>query len=163
MELIAYFRGQPVRLHSPLRPEEVAARINAEAKSIFWIFSSGVVGGARLGHVRLRVRSSPFEYNAKPVLAGRIVGDGQGSEIRLRYRAPIAIYLFYLMWYGFLLALALTMPFNGRLEISMWEFLLLLVAFAAMPLIMHAIGTAGSDRDLEQLEAFLLEEVQAAE
>ncbi len=94
MEFRKYFEGERIRLYSPLPAKIVAERVNAEAGSPFWPFKIGVVGRIWKGHVRLRLSSSPFEYNAKPVLAGRLVDRFGGSRFDLVYRAPAGAVVF---------------------------------------------------------------------
>ena len=171
MRLIDYFVGQQVRLRSPLSAQTAAERINAAASnSIFRFgpfapFRTGVIGRVWWGHLRLRVRSSLFMYNAKPILAGRLVDAPPGSELRLRYRAPAWCYFYYPFWYLVILGLAIGFSIAGfEPQVTGSEKMTLaamLVAFFFLPLIVHAIGTRRSEEELAEMFAFLAEHAGA--
>jgi hypothetical protein len=165
MRLRDYFVGKSFCLQSPLSPRTVAERINAAAGSTLWPFNDGVVGGVRLGSVRLRFRSSFAEYNAKPVLAGRLREGRSGSVLSLRYRAPYAAHLFDIVWYGGLALLALGLVFgevNPDLTWGDWALLCAgYVAFLVAPVVLHYFGTRNSDAELTYLLDFLAEHAEA--
>jgi hypothetical protein len=160
-----YFLGQRVLLRSPLKPADVVCRINGAAKSSWWPFNLGVIGGIRFGRVRLRYASSPFEYNAKPLLLGRIDEAIPGSVLRLTYRGPRWSLLFDLFWYGLLATIAvvfLTTGLDPPATGSDTFFVVLgFVGMAALPAIMHLVGTRRSDEELVELISFLADTVDA--
>lgn len=165
MRLRDYFVGIPVRLHSQLSPRIVAERINAAAGSTLWPFTTGVVGGVWLGSVRLRFRSSFAEYNAKPVLAGRLREGRSGSVLALRYRAPCWVYVFDVFWYSVLSLVAL-MPLFAQMNLDLTgaDFAALygiLAAMAVFPFVLHYFGTRNSDDELTYLLEFLAEHADA--
>lgn len=159
MKLRDYFAGVPLRLHSSIGSDVVAERIGSAAGSSFSPFSTGVVGGVWSGHVRLRYRSSPFEYNAKPVLSGRLLDAPSGSCLELRYRAPVWVYGFYLFWYLFLFFFAATLSMgHWAPEVTAGDkmtIVAMLVGFVIAPLLLHAFGTRGSETELNSLLDFL--------
>lgn len=165
MRLWDYFVGEPFRLRSPLAVRTVAKRINEAASSPLWPFTAGVAGGVWSGHIRLRYRSSIFEYNAKPVLSGRLEDAPSGSSLELRYRAPIWVYGFYVIWYFFLALVAAALLANGWAPgvpggdkaMAIAIFLMLLVA----PVGLHAVGTRRSEEELADLLDFLAEHAEA--
>ncbi|HEX8214123.1 MAG TPA: hypothetical protein VF582_01480 [Allosphingosinicella sp.] len=143
----------------------VAERINDAAGSTLWPFTTGVVGGVRSSHIRLRYRSSLFEYNAKSVLSGRLQDAPGGSSLELRYRAPLWVYGFYLLWYLFLTFVVAGLIRNGwasgvtggNKAMTIGIFAILLVA----PLGLHAVGTRRSEEELADLLDFLSQHVEA--
>lgn len=169
MRLKDYFAGIPVQLQSRLSAEILADRINNAAGSIFWPFNCGVIGGVRFGRVSLRYRSSFFEYNAKPILVGRLREQPfpLGAVLTLRYRAPAPIYVFYLFWYSFLSLFGLLLVgsvgqrnpdlTSGDLALSFvgWTFMII------FPLGLHFFGTRNSDEELSELLDFLAREAEA--
>jgi hypothetical protein len=168
MRLRDYFVGQPVRLTSRHSPRIVAERINAAAASSFWPFhSDAVVGGVWLGRLRLRFVSSPLEYNAKPLLAGRLRETRSGSILTLRYRAPFWVYFFDLFWFCALGMVILMMlgqfgERNPDLTNSDLAFIwALLLAMLVTPLAFHYVGTRNSDEELGYLLDFLAERIDA--
>ncbi|MBS0476372.1 MAG: hypothetical protein JSR28_14665 [Proteobacteria bacterium] len=159
MKIADYFFGIPLQLRSSSEPLVVAARINAAAGSMFWPFNTGIVGGVWSGHLRLRYCSSIFEYNAKPVLAGRVIPTTNGSLLKLRYRAPVWIYGFYVIWYFSLVF------FSASFASGTWEpdfttgdksaTILILGGLSLTPLALHAIGTHNSKKELDSILDFL--------
>ena len=167
MHLTDYFAGKCLRLHSPTSARIVAERVNEAAGSALWPFTMGVVGGVWSGHVRLRFRSSLFEYNAKPVLAGRLKEAPRGSSLDLRYRAPAWVYAFDLFWYSSLGLVVLIMlgqvgernpDLNGRDLTIVSAGLVVLLLF---PIVLHYFGTRNSDEELSYLLDFLAEHADA--
>ena len=166
MRLRDYFAGERFRLRSSLSTRTVAERVNQAAGSTLWPFSTGVVGGIRSGHIRLRYRSSPFEYNAKPVLSGRLQEVPRGSSLDLRYRAPVWVYGFYIVWYLFLAFLIFGLVANGWFpEVTDSEkaqvaatIALLLVA----PVGLHMFGTRNAEEELSDLLDFLAQHAEAS-
>lgn len=152
--------------YSPRSPEECARRINAAAASILNPFPSHPVGGVIAGHLRLWKRTSPFQYNMKPVLAGRLIPDGDGTRFDLRYRAPVAQYLSMgCMGLVFLLFVFVAMLAGPASGLSRGEVILIFIAFgAAMTAfiwLMHRIGTMNALTDLDEMLAFLAEHAEA--
>jgi hypothetical protein len=165
MRLKDYFIGERFRLHSPMSARMVAEHINEAAGSALWPFTTGVVGGVWSGLICLRYRSSLFEYNAKPVLAGRLHTATGGSNLELRYRAPLWVYGFYLFWYlSLTLIIFSVIAFgwtpeirDGEKAIDFGIFALLLVT----PLGLHTIGTHRSEVELAYLIDFLSRHAEA--
>ena len=165
MRLKDYFVGKSVLLHSPLSTKAVAERINAAAGSTVWPFTTGVVGGVRLRVVRLRFRSSFAEYNAKPILAGRLREGRSGSILVLRYRAPAWVYLFEVFWYSILGVLGFWVLF-GEINPDLTSgdlafFCAIYVALFVFPFVLHYLGTRNSDDELVELLDFLAEHADA--
>lgn len=168
MRLQDYFFGQPVRLTSRHSPQKVRARVNEAAKSRFWPFHiDAVVGGIWQGRLRLRYVTSPFGYNAKPVLAGEVLVGGSGSILELRYRAPSWIYVFDLAWYGVLGMVTLGMlgligernpDLTSNDLVFAWTIIL---AMLAAPAALHYFGTRNADEELGYLLDFLVEHIDA--
>lgn len=131
---------------------------------MLWPLSSGVVGGVWFGNVRLRYRRSPFEYNAKPVLTGRLRDSVSGSRLELRYRAPLLVYVFYIAWYLILTLFVAALIGNGlapeitaNKATAVGTIGLLLVG----PIALHAVGTRRSDEELDDLLDFISEHIEA--
>ncbi|QDH33904.1 hypothetical protein E2E27_05890 [Porphyrobacter sp. YT40] len=160
-----YFTGQRLHLRSPLPAQTAAQRINDAAGSMFWPFAMGVVGGVWLGNVRLQYRSSPFEYNAKPVLAGRLRDVASGSSLELRYRAPLWVYGFYFVWYLFLTLVGAVLIGNGwapditsaekAMAVGITGLLLV------VPIVLHAVGTRRSGDELAAILDFVSSNINA--
>lgn len=166
MRLRDYFVGKSFCLHSLLSPRTVAERINTAAKFAFWPFNMDVVvGGVWAGYVRLQFKSSPFEYNAKPVLAGQLREGRAGSILTLRYRAPAWIYLFEVLWYGFLALTALGLVFgevNPDLTSGDWAAVAgIYAALLIAPFALHYFGTRNADDELTYILDFLAEHADA--
>ncbi|HEX6740958.1 MAG TPA: hypothetical protein VF079_04085 [Sphingomicrobium sp.] len=167
MRLKDYFLGIPVRLSSPHSPQTIAERINAAAGSPLWIFNTGVVGRIRGRRVRLRFVDSIAEYNAKPLLAGRVEEGLSGSVLTLRYRAPAWAYVFDALWYSFLTLFgiaALASGLDPDPDLNAGSIALLCLAyllFFLIPLGMHYFGTRRSDEELGYLLDFLAEQADA--
>jgi hypothetical protein len=161
MRLRDYFVGQPVLLNSLHSPRIVAERINAAAGSIFSPFKRGVVGGVWLGRIRLRFVSSFGEYNAKPVLAGRLREAPTGSILVLRYRAPIRVYLFHVVWYSILLLVALAFLAGEIKSTGFAPAFLVPATLLIFPLVLHYAGTRNSAEELDYLLDFLAEQADA--
>jgi hypothetical protein len=165
MRLKDYFAGERFRLRSSLSARTVAERINEAAGSALWPFTTGIVGGVWAGHVRLRYRSSIFEYNAKPVLSGRLQDAPTGSSLDLRYRAPVWVYAFYVVWYLFLAFVAVGLLANGWApEVTGSDKAMAVAIFAVLlvaPVGLHAFGTRRSDEELADLMDFLAQHAQA--
>ena len=165
MRLRDQFAGQRFRLNSSLPGRTVAERINHGAGSALWPFTTGVVGGVRSGHIRLRYRSSLFEYNAKPVLAGRIRETPRGSSLDLCYRAPIWLYVFFLFWYFFLAFAAVGFLANAWApRVTGADNALaaaVLAVLLAAPVGLQAVGTRHSEEELSKLLDFLFQYAEA--
>ena len=160
-----YFAGQRLQLCSPLPAGAIAKRINEAAGSMLWPFAMGVVGGVWSGNIRLQYRSSPFEYNAKPVLSGRLKNAVSGSILELRYRAPLWVYCFYLVWYIFLTLAAAALignewaPDGTVADKAMVIGTIGILSIA--PIGLHAIGTRRSGEELSDLLNFLSQHIEA--
>ena len=165
MHLRDYFAGQRLTLRSALPVETVSERINEEAGFALSPFTTGVVGYVWWGYIRLRYCTWLFEYNAKPVLCGRLSEDGNGSRLDLRYRAPVWIYAFYLFWYLLLASMAVEVlghvgPANSAGSETIGPIATLAI-LAIAPLGLHMFGTRRSDDDLAELLNFLAECAEA--
>jgi len=161
MNLRDYFIGQEIELRSPLMPEQIEQGIK-DALRRPWLsrpFQIGPAGGIWLGRIRLRYQSSFFEYNAKPILIGRVERTPTGSTLRLVYRGRTWFRAFFLFWYVFLAIILTTFailgtdpPLHGAERLFPFA---IMVALAVFPFILHAIGTRNSDDDLDELIVFL--------
>ena len=122
-------------------------------------FRTGPAGGIFFGRVRLRYQSSPFEYNAKPILAGRIDPVSNGSLLRLTYRGRTWFRLFFVFWYLFLAifaAVLLTVGTDPPLHGTERLFPVVIIGgLAIVPMFMHVIGTRRSEEELDELIDFL--------
>ena len=148
---------------SPLPPHEVERRINEATISRFVLFTEGTIGWARLGRLRLKYRQRFFHYDSKPILAGRIVADKAGSRFDLNFRAPGWAYVFYPFWYVALLLMVLLVTF-GPPTISGEQravFAATFFFFFGFPFLLHFLGTAKSESELEALTGFLARVAQA--
>lgn len=165
MHLRDYLSGKLFRLHSPLAARTIARQINKAAGSALWPFATGVVGGVWSGHVRLRYRSSLFEYNAKPVLAGRLKETPSGSNLNLRYRAPAWVYVFYLVWYLIIVLLIIGLLTNGWFrQVAGGDKAMIISIFAVLliaPVALNALGTRRSDEELADMLEFLAQHAMA--
>jgi hypothetical protein len=158
MRLRDQITGRKLTLRSPLGREEVSLRINRTSGSLFWPFASGVVGGCRFG--RLRVRHSPFEYNARPEMVGRVRDTLGSTELRIRFGMPAWVKLFFVMWFLFLTLFTAGLLSTG-LAGAEWGFLLVLPLFLILPPAMHVFCTRRSEEDLDEILEFLEREAQA--
>lgn len=164
MNLRELLLGRAVRLHTTLPMDEVVSRINATTVSVLWPFNfDKIVGGSRLGFVRLGYQSSPIDYNAKPTFFGRIANRMGSTEISGHFGAPIAFKIFMAIWYFILISLLLSMllhpegiePGAGPI---MW---IIFPAFLAAPVAMHRVCTRNSESELIRIIEYLEETVGA--
>jgi len=126
---------------------------------MFWPFSTGVLGGVWSGRIRLRSRTWLFEYNAKPVLSGRIRDADGGCTLDLRYRAPAWVYVFYLFWYASLISMGVAV-LGGLVATDAGESealgpIAVVGVLLIAPIALHVFGTRHSDADLDELLSFL--------
>ena|SRR5947209_1871969 len=161
MNIRDYYIGERIALRSRLMPEQVEQRIRDAVKRPWWArpFQTGPAGGIWFGRIRLRYRSSLFEYNAKPILIGRVERTATGSVLRLVYRGRTWFRAFFLFWYAFLAILLITFatvgtdpPLQGAERLFPFAIILPMALF---PFILHAIGTRNSDDELAELIEFL--------
>ena len=162
MRLRDYFRGRRLVMQSRLRREELEQRIRARLLPRFRPFVEGVSGSARWGRLRLKYHPRLFEYNMGPVLVGRIDDQFGPARLDLRFRAPNAAYVFFVLWYVGFSILAIV-AWSGRLEAdgqSVWAktTLLFLLLF---PLGLHYLGMRNSEAHLAKLIEFLEREAEA--
>ena len=158
-----YFGGIRVELRSPLSPSQLKERINSEASFGLSPFYTGVVGRVWGNSLRLGYRSSIFEYNQKPLLAGRIESIPSGSRLRLTYRAPRTALVFFAFWYVFIVFILVSASialFENR-EVETGLFLAVMLALALAPIAMHFWGTRRFDEELTDLLDFLRLEANA--
>ena len=159
MKFKDYFLGRTLVLSSPLPPGEVQSRIDKAAISSLLPFQFGTVGWSRLRAFRLRQRTSLIDYNAKPMLVGRLVEDRDGTRIEANFGATFWMKAFFVWWYAILVvffvgAIALG-PFQGEDGEAVYFPYLFIPLFAVSPLAMHYALTRGAEYDLEELLAFL--------
>lgn len=152
-----YILGQKLCLQSPLRPEEIATRINKAAGTPWNPFADGVVGKASLHSLRLARSRSPFEFNAKPILTGEITSTDRGSRLNLRYGASGWALAFFVVWYVLLTIMGIAVlrsaePFSR----------MVLVGLLIAPVLFQVLGTMHSEEDLDDMLAFLLDETGAS-
>ena len=165
MRVREFLFGREVELRSPLSPDELRSRINGAAGWMFWPFQSDrIVGGITFGWMRLRYMSGPFEYNAKPVLSGRVQADLSGSHIRARFGASVSTRFFFVLWYVFLATMFIAiwaLPAAKGVQPFPWP---IAMVFFVLPAAMHLFFTRDASRDLRCILAFLEEyaEVRAA-
>lgn len=157
-----YLVGRKLVLFSRHSPAEVGERINGAAGSTISPFSFGVVGWARFGRVRLRVRSSLLDYNAKPMLVGKLVEDPAGTRFEARFGATLWMKAFVIYWYLFLAIFAVFSliygPFRGAEGEAIYSPYLMLPVFAVAPLAMHYLFATGSEDELDTMVDFLAKE-----
>lgn len=159
MGLKDYFVGRRLVLISPLTASEVQARINDSAGSSVLPFSMGTVGWARFGRFRLRQRTSLFDYNAKPMLIGKMIGIPEGTRIEANFGATLWMKAFLVFWYAFLalwtvIAIA-TGPFEGNQGDLAYFPYLMVPLFAVMPIGMHYLFNHSAEKDLKVMLRFL--------
>ena len=154
MRLDLYLLGPKFRLSSPLTPEALAKRINDAAVSPLNLYPQIVKGGVSGGCLHLSYQRNLFDYNAKPALAGLVVGTDEGAILDLRFRSPLWFMALLVVWYFGLLTVALTA--DRQLPPGFWAFLVGPIAF-------HLICTIRADDDLDELLSFLHEETGATE
>lgn len=165
MRIGEYYRGRDIDLVTKLPPEEVERRINDEAASILSPFATGVIGWARFGAIRLRIRRNAFFRNdARPILAGRIRADRGGSRLHLRYRGPLPTLVFLPLWYVILAFSAAIFLSMGTGQEAMPGLMLapMLIVFCAPALVIY-LALRGADADLDELVAFLKTNLKAHE
>ncbi len=164
MELKDYLLGKRIVLHSPLRPDEIARRINEASNSVFSPFSRGVAGWSKLRRVSLRWKLSFFDDGYRSKLWGRLEESDRFTTLHARYGAARSMRIFLVFWYAVLalmLAASIGALTSGRDDA--WETLLFLVAllfFGAFPLLLAAIFNRNSEQHLRQILAFLEAEAQ---
>lgn len=168
MRIGDYYRGTDVDLVTKLPPEEVERRINDGAASILSPFATGVIGWARFGAIRLRIRRNAFIRNdAKPILAGRIQAERSGSRLHLRYRGPLPMLVFFPFCYAFiLLSAALLLFLEAEPEAEAMLRLMLppmLLVFLCAPALVLYLALRGADADRDALVAFLKTSLTAQE
>lgn len=105
-----------------------------------------------------------MQYNAKPVLSGRIKDAPLGSIMRLAYRGPVMILPFYVFWYGFLTFVTVMLAVHGIDPADdpsgpVFAVAILIVMWLA-PATMHVIGTRNADDELDALLEFLRDTVE---
>ncbi|MFN2099111.1 hypothetical protein [Altererythrobacter sp. MF3-039] len=160
MNLIDYFRGRRLLLRSPLSKEEAKRRINAASGPPFWPFRSGVRGRVWGEHLRLSYTDFwLIDYNAKPILAGRLHNALGSCELFVNFRAPAFAYVFFGFWYLFLACMFLA---SGGLfsQTAGGPPLLFISVFLLAPLAMHYGFTRHSEDNLESLLLFLQNEAE---
>ena len=157
MSPIRYFLGQQLRLQSPLQPEDIATRINKAAGSSWNPFAEGVIGKASSRSLRLARSRSPFEFNAKPILVGRITSADHGSRLDLWYGAPGLAVVFFVVWYVLLAIFGIAILRSGMERFTG----ILLVVFLLVPVFLQILGTMRSEKDLGDMLAFLFDETGA--
>jgi hypothetical protein len=167
MTIRDYYFGRRITMRSSLRPDEIQQRIRDDTNVPIWWkpFQVGPVGRVRWGRLKLRFASSPFQYNAKPILVGLIERTMTGSTLRLAYRGSTWSRIFFVIWYGFIALMAVafsTMEMDPSLR-GTERFIPfgLIVLLALVPIGMHLFGTRRSDDELEQLIDFLDRVAQA--
>jgi hypothetical protein len=163
MGLRDYFVGRRLVLRSVLPRAEVKRRINCASGSAFWPFNSGVVGGCALDRVRLQIRNTPFDYNAKPLLAGRLHDALGGTELYVRYGASAWTRVFFVYWYSFLtlftVAAVVAVPSDDA-PLLPGLLVIPLLLFAA-PVLMHMLFVRNSEEELDEILGFLEREAGA--
>ena len=165
MRIRDYLRGYRVVIQSRLRADEVQRRINAATISSWPPFASGVAGWAHFGRIRLRYRPGFFDYNAGPILAGRIADELGPTQLRLRFRAPLPACFFFAIWYGFFSIFLIVFLLDGAasttstadLSTGIGMFLVFLIA----PIVIHYVGTRKSDAYFEKIITFLEDVAEA--
>lgn len=167
MRIGEYYRGVRIELATKLPPEEVERRINDGAASILTPFATGVVGWARFGAIRLRLRRGLFRNDAKPILAGRIGPDRGGSRLHLVWRGPLPMLVFFPVFYSMLAAFAVMFVAIGQSEPMdpnvRWAILVAFLVMLPVPPLILFLGLRGAEADLEELLAFLRTRLAAYE
>lgn len=157
--------GKKMALRSPLPLHEVTKRINKTSGSIFWPFGSGVVGHAIFGRIHLRYQSGPFEYNAKPILAGKAKDAFGATDLDMAFRSPRWVVAFFVFWYAFLILMTSLLTYSVVASDNdvgtVLPFFIILPIFVILPVGIHTIMTWKSEDELALLLDFLEREVQA--
>ena len=165
MRLRDYFRGYSLVMQSRLRRAELERRINAATLSVWRPFQTGVGGWVHFGRIRLRYRTRFIEYNAAPILAGRIDDEFGIVRLRLRYRAPLPIYPFFAFWYAFLTFILVTFVAGGGASGSSGDenaiFIGMIVFLLLLPMGMHYAFTRRADANFDRIVKFLEDAAEA--
>ena len=158
MKLSEYFKGQKVIARSSLSPGEVKARINEATPLVPWPWTVGISGRVVGRSVRMNYRTGLIDYNAKPVLAGRLHDDLGATRLEAKFRAPAFAYLFFPFWYFVLLMMGSVMLMSApsdHSEPEAWIFFPMLCLFAIAPIVMHYLFNRNSADQLEEILLFL--------
>ena len=154
MRIGDYYRGVRIELATKLPPEEVERQINDGAASILTPFATGVVGSARFGAIRLRLRRSLFRNDAKPILAGRIRPDRGGSLLHLVWRGPLPMLVFFPLMYlnfaAFAAVFVAAGPGGGMDVTGRWAVLFAFLLMLPVPALILILGLRSADADLEE-------------
>ncbi|RIV86684.1 hypothetical protein [Aurantiacibacter zhengii] len=161
MGIFEYFKGRRIRLESPLSPDEVAKRINRASGSRFNLFSRGIKGGVLRHHMNLFDQGTwPFSYNASPVLVGRLMDKDGGCAIDAKFRAPVWVYGFYIMWYlivTLFVLIAVALVLEGRMTTEGWIIFPAMAFFSIAPVGLHYLFVRG-EQSLEGILQMLTDE-----
>ena len=167
MTLKDYLLGRRFELVSPLPREEIARRINAATPSIFSPLAKGVAGSCRFDRLKLLWRIPLFDNGFAPVFAGQLTSDRRQTRISARWGASLYLRVFFTIWYGLLLVMAISLAaaiFGGRPsagnELLAFPFVGL---FALVPLLFHLVFNRSADKHLANILAFLATEIAATE
>ena len=99
-----------------------------------------------------------MDYNAKPVLAGRLHDDMGATRMDAKFRAPAFAYFFFIFWYSILLIMVSVMVIlltTGSWELEAWITFPILCLFAVMPIGMHYLFNRNAVDQLEEILVFL--------
>ncbi|RYD25557.1 MAG: hypothetical protein EOP86_27150 [Verrucomicrobiaceae bacterium] len=166
---ISMFVGQKFVMRSPLSREEMKQRINQAAGSVFNPIGGGIRGKVLLNRLWLDHSGDMgwlFAYNAAPRLTGRLHDVLGSTEIHARFGPPRWIMPFFVIWYGLLslmmisLSLAALSGRSGNWEAIPFA-LVVIPVFFVLPIAMHVIFTRDSAAKLGHIMAFLEQEAQA--
>ena len=123
-----------------------------------------MAGWACFGRLRLKVREDMWAIHAPLTLSGRIVAEPVGSRLRLHYRLPISLYLFFPIWYLSLIASLLGSLAEGAVIAHGPELAIIVVMTTfclAAPIYLLTVSTSSADADFQELVDFLEREAQA--
>lgn len=173
MRIGAHLEGIHMERFSPLPPAECAARINAAAPRsrvvrVGPIGEPGPAGGVEGDRLRLFYSEGFFTPYRGPELTGRLIPEGSGTRLQLRYGAPPRAYRFagcLILWaLGISLAgLTLLGPAPGESRVRIVLIFLAVPIVAVLALLLgHYMWSVHAMQNLDELLRFLKETVQAA-
>ena len=100
-----------------------------------------------------------MDYNAKPMLVGRLMENANGTRILASFGATFWMKAFFVYWYVFLLIFSIVAiasgPFIGANGEEVYFPYLMLPLFVVAPIAMHVLFNRGGERELTELLAFL--------
>lgn len=167
MTLKDYWIGIPVRLHSSFTAKEFSQAVNGATLSSFAPISAGIIGWARLGHLRLQRRGAFFQNGFRGTLSGSVEDTMAGCDIDAAFGVAGWIKLWFVLaalilavtlglWVQSLLAGGSAMDFDAP------DFFFAIVFFFG-PILGVLLALRSGQSELDAILAFLAEHASAGE